>query len=710
MPIENFSVQSTPDRSGGEFRTIRGSGSYEDLYAILVRGFGVDLPENPGNVPHDIGWLEQQAKHFAALKNLPEAAAEIVAPTEQIIAGNPGTPGSVIPFNTESVNPNNLAEFVGQLDRIADATGGSRVTPAEYATLVSQAGLSAQGYNAQVQNVATSWNARNPNVQLAFTGLSDQTVQRSQEVIPGVSADAAGLTQLANQIDQHMQSNLGQTLPDNIRQAIIASASAADPIAALKTQTDSLSSLYDSASPSSSSDFNVLMRNFETTTRLVDDPRVANLTPEQRRFFDLQKRATEDRSLEVIQTYSNDNTGDTTAAIRQQYAGRIVEEASIIDPNGGETVYMFLVNSDDMRAQVNSGAATWLNFGDRDFVNANGDQVRYSDAATIDEYLDARPTSSVLDPNFAGILNLQDMNRVPGLANFNGFGGNLNDIANFGYDVGVPTHLTNYTINGQTVTNPYSNNVQVVAKLGPDGRVQYEASDTEYFNRFQQNQTSTSGQVELGVVDNQVLNGSLGAYYQGPGTPGTPDIVSQVPGSIVVRAYRNSPLALDLNGDGVKTDSAILTYDIDADGQVEEMNELSSSDGWLAWDANQDGVRGINSNGSELFGSGTTIDGQKFSNGFDALRALAIRELGAESVASGSLSAESIKELEDKIGLRVQVNGEDKKLSELGIESLNLHYEDRGHQIDENGVDHRLAGSFEINGEQRDLIDLFFAK
>ncbi|WP_175402095.1 hypothetical protein, partial [Veronia pacifica] len=92
-------------------------------------------------------------------------------------------------------------------------------------------------------------------------------------------------------------------------------------------------------------------------------------------------------------------------------------------------------------------------------------------------------------------------------------------------------------------------------------------------------------------------------------------------------------------------------------------------DGVLAFDANGDGT--VGADGKELLGNNTDVNGDGkrdgFNNGFEALRALAIRHLGEAAVADGKLDAAELQALTQKAGLSMLVDGENKSLAELGI-------------------------------------------
>jgi hypothetical protein len=84
----------------------------------------------------------------------------------------------------------------------------------------------------------------------------------------------------------------------------------------------------------------------------------------------------------------------------------------------------------------------------------------------------------------------------------------------------------------------------------------------------------------------------------------------------------NSPLVLDLNGDGVLTTSVLwepVRFDINGDGRVDTTGWLNpySSEGFLWMDLNHNGV--VDS-ARELFGDAMLLPGgEPAANGFDAL-------------------------------------------------------------------------------------------
>jgi hypothetical protein len=131
-----------------------------------------------------------------------------------------------------------------------------------------------------------------------------------------------------------------------------------------------------------------------------------------------------------------------------------------------------------------------------------------------------------------------------------------------------------------------------------------------------------------------------------------------------------TPIALDLDGNGVRTVSALAgaLFDVNADGQAESVGWLSSSDAWLALDRNGNGLI---DDGSELFGSGTTMpDGSKALDGFAALRVL---DTNHDGVMDGQDAAFA------NLSVWVDANsntktdaGELRSLIQAGIDSLSL--------------------------------------
>jgi hypothetical protein len=131
-----------------------------------------------------------------------------------------------------------------------------------------------------------------------------------------------------------------------------------------------------------------------------------------------------------------------------------------------------------------------------------------------------------------------------------------------------------------------------------------------------------------------------------------------------------TPIVLDLNGDGVSTlnYASGVKFDLFAQGQAVQTGWVSSSDGLLVLDRNQDGQ--IN-DGSELFGSATKLaSGATASDGYQALREL-------DSNADGVINQDDA--VYKELGVWVDSNsdgisetGEVKTLASLGITSISV--------------------------------------
>jgi hypothetical protein len=129
-----------------------------------------------------------------------------------------------------------------------------------------------------------------------------------------------------------------------------------------------------------------------------------------------------------------------------------------------------------------------------------------------------------------------------------------------------------------------------------------------------------------------------------------------------------TPIVLDLNGDGVQTDSLAngVNFDILANGQSTRTGWVQKNDGLLVMDRNHDGA--IN-DGSELFGSSTVLaDGSKASNGYAALAELDTNGDGAITSADKAFADLRVWVDSDQNG--VSAPDELKTLASLNITSI----------------------------------------
>ena len=140
--------------------------------------------------------------------------------------------------------------------------------------------------------------------------------------------------------------------------------------------------------------------------------------------------------------------------------------------------------------------------------------------------------------------------------------------------------------------------------------------------------------------------------------------------ALTMAAGFQTPVVLDLNGDGVSTQSinAGVKFDLLAQGQAVNTGWVSASDGLLARDLNRDGV--INS-GAELFGSSTVLaNGQKAQDGYQALSELDSNLDGVVNRQDAAFN--ELRVWVDGNSDGVTEQGELKTLADLKISQLSL--------------------------------------
>jgi len=131
-----------------------------------------------------------------------------------------------------------------------------------------------------------------------------------------------------------------------------------------------------------------------------------------------------------------------------------------------------------------------------------------------------------------------------------------------------------------------------------------------------------------------------------------------------------TPIVLDFGGLGVSTVASAqgTSFDINATGSTAQHGWVSATSGLLAIDRNGDGL--VN-NGSELFGSGTTLaNGQHAVNGYQALAELDLNHDSRITAADAGFS--QLKVWLDRNGDGKTDAGELLGLADLGIVELGL--------------------------------------
>jgi urease beta subunit len=168
---------------------------------------------------------------------------------------------------------------------------------------------------------------------------------------------------------------------------------------------------------------------------------------------------------------------------------------------------------------------------------------------------------------------------------------------------------------------------------------------------------------------------------------------------------KDSPLILDLDGDGVETthiDSGVK-FDIDGDGDLDQTGWVDEDDALLSLDLDGDGVI---DDGSELFGNHTKLeDGTKADNGFMALDQYDDNLDGIIDENDAIYSELTLWRDSNQDGKSDE--GELLSLKEAGVKSLNLEYEESDKV--EDGNEYRQVGSYEnSDGESLEMSDVWF--
>jgi hypothetical protein len=166
-----------------------------------------------------------------------------------------------------------------------------------------------------------------------------------------------------------------------------------------------------------------------------------------------------------------------------------------------------------------------------------------------------------------------------------------------------------------------------------------------------------------------------------------------------------TPLVLDLNGDGVKTvgmQTGAL-FDLNADGQLDNVGWVSPKDGLLAIDLNNDGI--VN-NGRELFGQFMfKQDGSLARDGFDALRDYDANHDGVIDQQDAVYNKLQVWVDGNSNGITDQ--GELQSLTSLGINNIGLAASYQ--YIDQNGNILGDKASYTTNnGQSLDVVDVWF--
>ena len=169
-----------------------------------------------------------------------------------------------------------------------------------------------------------------------------------------------------------------------------------------------------------------------------------------------------------------------------------------------------------------------------------------------------------------------------------------------------------------------------------------------------------------------------------------------------------SPLAVDLNGDGVIGTTSVadgVYFDHENDGFAEKTGWISAEDGVLVRDLNGNGLI---DNGTELFGNSTILsNNETAANGFEALKEL-------DSNGDGIFSNQDKAWNEVKVWQDANQNGytdvnELKSLDSVGITEINLNYKQQ-QVADENGNMHNQISTGKKDGSEISIHDVWFER
>lgn len=167
-----------------------------------------------------------------------------------------------------------------------------------------------------------------------------------------------------------------------------------------------------------------------------------------------------------------------------------------------------------------------------------------------------------------------------------------------------------------------------------------------------------------------------------------------------------SPLVLDLNGNGVETSNVDqgIKFDINNDGQLEQVGWVSPEDALLVFDINQDGV--IN-NGSELFGEATLLaSGETAGEGFQALSDLDSNKDGIFDQQDQHF--DSLQLWQDKNQNGISEEGELIGLHDAGVASINLAASSVS-EVDNGNYIGLRSSWIDEQGNSHDIDDVWFS-
>ncbi|OGS91986.1 MAG: hypothetical protein A2Z95_03705 [Gallionellales bacterium GWA2_60_18] len=217
-----------------------------------------------------------------------------------------------------------------------------------------------------------------------------------------------------------------------------------------------------------------------------------------------------------------------------------------------------------------------------------------------------------------------------------------------------------------------------------------------------------------GTYDPKYFDFDTGSYTPPPNvcTPadtdgnGIPDYIDDLKNKVAKASITRSPIALDLNGDGITTTAltAGAYFDHDANGFAEQTGWVNSEDGILVRDLDGNGMIDT---GHELFGSETILaNGQKAANGYAALAELDTNHDGQIDVQDAAYS--TLKIWKDIDGDGYSNADELMSLADAGVQSIATGYASVN-QTDGNGNITQQTSTFtKTDGSTGATADIWF--
>ncbi|MGA3679554.1 hypothetical protein ACPCX5_05685, partial [Pseudomonas graminis] len=179
----------------------------------------------------------------------------------------------------------------------------------------------------------------------------------------------------------------------------------------------------------------------------------------------------------------------------------------------------------------------------------------------------------------------------------------------------------------------------------------------------------------------------------------------EVKDSFGVAKVTVSPIILDLDGNGVRTDGleAGVHFDHDGNGFSELTGWVAQGDGLLVYDKNSNGII---DDGSELFGNNSKLTDGLAENGFKALQAFDDNHDGV--VNKDDLGFEKLLVWKDANGNGLTDAGELMSMSEAGVKALNISYNESSSAV-EHGNHYRESGTYvTTDGNVASMVDVWF--